>query len=76
MVTIQMPLHEFQSMKQEVGAYKRLINHYKAWGEARSMVIEYLTEHGHIIEPTEWAHKTIELLKELDEIKSTNGQHA
>ena len=46
------------------------INDYKAWDEARRMIIDYLTKHHGLTDRYQWAFKTIEIFQEYEKLKA------
>jgi hypothetical protein len=53
---------------QQIKNMQDRLDEYQKWDEARDMVITYLREHHGLEKPTDWAYKTISLLKKLEEL--------
>lgn len=69
---------ELQLALARIDTMQRQINAYRAWDQARTMVIEHLREYHGLTDPYQWAYKNIELLNELRQLKpqrSIDNEH-
>jgi hypothetical protein len=70
-----------QDIINHINALEVKVYNAEAWNAAREMVINHLSIHHGLTDQYQWAFKTIELLKELEELKarskneSANSSH-